>query len=680
MPQMTLAPARLHDLSETLATEYLISNGLAGYGMGTASGARTRQYHGFLVAALEPPVVRALLVAQVDVTAEVGGATYPLATHLYGGGTVAPDGHTRAVSFTLTDGLPQWTHALGDGRILTQTHWLNYGQNTACLRATYDAPAVAPPVALRFTPFCTHRDHHARTFAHDTRWNWQTAHDGAALRVSAFNDATPYFLAAYDTDGNPAAYTSDGVWFANFALPAEVARGFSETEDAYQVGHFALTLQPGASAYFVAAVVREDAGWESVRGALGREQERQTTITRDATDDATAHLRLAADTFLVRRGFAADTGTTVVAGYPWFTDWGRDSMIALPGLTLTTGRAVDAAGILRTFAASVSEGMLPNRFPDSGGTAEYNTVDATLWFFRAIEQYLAATGDTALRGDLWPTLVDIINWHQRGTRYGIHVDATDGLLAAGVPGVQLTWMDAKVGDWVITPRIGKPVEINGLWLHALRLMAQWAPAQGANATPYTRAADAAAEGFVRRFWERERGYLCDVVDTPTGDDTALRPNQCIALMLPSCPLPEADARRALAAVTTQLLTPYGLRTVAPTNTQYIGRFKGGPVERDGAYHQGTVWPWLIGPYIEAFLRLGGSREQARTLLGPLVDTLRMAGIGSVSETLDGDAPHNPGGCPFQAWSIAELLRVWHLTGADVQHTTKPDAAAKEIRA
>jgi len=682
MTMIALAPSRLRNLDEMLATEYLVPNGLAGYTMGTAAGARTRQYHGFLVAALVPPVVRTLLVAQVDVTARVGNDDYTLATHLYGDGTINPDGYTRTIAFALLNGLPQWTYALGAGRTLTETHWLISGQNTAVLRATYDAPTDAPPVTLRFTPLCTHRDHHRRTRATDPQWRWQIAQDGSAVAVTAFDGAPPYFLAAYDDGGTPGQFTSDGTWYYNFQLPAEDARGFGGGEDAYQIGHFAVTLQPGQSAHFAAAVEREQAGWSNLSGALERETARRQTVMTGLgvtpVDDVTAHLRLAADSFLVRRGFVEDAGITVVAGYPWFTDWGRDAMIALPGLCLTTGRESAAAGILRTFAASVSEGMLPNRFPDSGETAEYNTIDATLWFFRAIEQYLDATGDRALLADLWPTLVEIIAWHQRGTRYHIHVDVADGLLSGGEPGVQLTWMDAKVGDWVVTPRIGKPVEINGLWHHALRLMAGWAKEYGADAAPYTAAAAAAAAGFVQRFWDAARGYLRDVVDTPDGDDPALRPNQCIALMLSTCPLPDADARTALAAVTTQLLTPYGLRTLAPTDPHYIGRYMGDPVERDGAYHQGTVWSWLLGPYVDAFLRLGGTRAQARALLGPLVDTLRMAGIGSISEVFDADAPHAPGGCPMQAWSVAALLHLWLTTGADDAQTTTPDVSARAV--
>ncbi len=669
MPTLSLAPARRADRAESLATEYLVANGLGGYAMGTAAGARTRQYHGFLIAALVPPTQRTLLVAQVDVTAEIAGESFALATHLYLGNTVDPDGDTRLRDFSLVDGLPRWTHDLGANRTLVQTHLMPHGENTTILEARYDAPLDAPSVTLRFAPLCTYRDHHSRTSAGDGHWLWAVAEDGDARRVTAFGGATPFSLAAFGADGNAAAFTPTGVWYYRFSLPAEVARGFGDGEDAWQVGEFTVTVAPGETARFVAAVNAADAHSGHVVAAAEREHTRRGALMASQPADggkadgdkaeAVTHLCLAADSFLVRRGFAADAGATTIAGYPWFADWGRDTMIALPGLCLTTGRHAEAAEILRTFAGYVSEGMLPNRFPDSGEQAEYNTADATLWFFRATEQYLRATGDRSLLTALWPTFVAIIAAHERGTRFGIHEDPADHLLAAGESLVQLTWMDAKVGDWVVTPRIGKPVEINGLWLHARHLMAAWAPECGADATPYTIAAVRTAGSFVRRFWDAERGYLKDVVDTPKGtDDLSLRPNQCIALALSTCPIPEGDARRALAAVTAHLLTPYGLRTLAPTDPHYIGRYRGSVVERDGAYHQGTVWPWLLGPYADALLRLGGTRSAVHALLRPLVDTLRMAGIGSISEVFDGDAPHAPGGCPFQAWSVAELLRLF----------------------
>jgi len=667
-PTLSLAPTRRADRAESLATEYLVANGLGGYAMGTATGARTRQYHGFLVAALAPPTQRTLLVAQVDVTAEIAGESFALATHLYRGGIVNPEGDTRLRDFSLVNGLPRWTHDLGANGTLVQTCLMPHGENTTILEAHYEASPDAPPVTLRFAPLCTHRDHHGRTNAGDRHWSWATEKDGDACRITAFAGATPFSLAAFDMDGNAATFTPTGVWYYQFSLPAEVARGFSDGEDAWQAGEFAVTVAPGETARFVAAVDAAHAHVGHVVAAAEREQIRHVALAApqpaDGSNAATlAQLRLAADSFLVRRGFMADAGATTIAGYPWFSDWGRDTMIALPGLCLATGRHAEAAEILRTFAGYVSEGMLPNRFPDSGEQAEYNTADATLWFFRAVEQYLRVTGDRALLTALWPTFVAIIAAHERGTRFGIHEDPADHLLAAGEAGVQLTWMDAKVGNWVVTPRIGKPVEINALWLHARHLMAAWAPGCGADATPYTVAATRTAASFVRRFWEAERGYLRDVVDTPAGtDDVSLRPNQCIALALSTCPIPEGDARRALATVTAHLLTPYGLRTLAPTDPHYIGRYRGGVVERDGAYHQGSVWPWLLGPYADARLRLGGTRSEIHALLRPLVDTLRMAGIGSISEVFDGDAPHAPGGCPFQAWSVAELLRLFTEIG------------------
>jgi len=669
MPTLTLAPSRRANRAEMLDTEYLVANDLGGYSMGTADGARTRQYHGFLVAALAPPIQRTVLIAQVDITAEIAGERFPLSTHLYLGGTVSPSGDSRLRDFSLIDGLPCWTHDLDAGRSLVQTHLMPHGENTAILEARYDAPPDAPPATLRFAPLCTYRDYHGRTIADYGRWLWEVEANGDARRVSAFRGAAPYYLAAFGADGSPATFTQIGNWYYRFSLPAEVARGFGDGEDAWQVGEFAVTVAPGETVRFVAAMESEHTTAAHLVAAVTGERARRAGIATPRPEDGAytqtlAHLRLAADAFVVRRGFTADAGATVIAGYPWFSDWGRDTMIALPGLCLATGRYAEAAEILHTFARYVSEGMLPNRFPDDGEDAEYNTADATLWFFRALEEYLRATGDYALLVALWPTLTEIITAHQHGTRYGIHVDPTDFLLTAGEEGVQLTWMDAKLGDWVVTPRRGKPVEINGLWLHALCLMAAWAPECDADAAPYTMAATRTATSFVRRFWDAERGYLKDVVDTPDGtDDRSLRPNQCIALALSTCPIPKDDARRAFTAVTTHLLTPYGLRSLAPGEAQYEGRYHGNPTQRDGAYHQGTVWAWLIGPYVDTLLRLGGKKAEARALLRPLMDTLRVAGLGSLSEVFDGDAPHIPGGCPFQAWSVAELLRLLPIVAA-----------------
>ncbi|HEV7127227.1 MAG TPA: amylo-alpha-1,6-glucosidase [Ktedonobacterales bacterium] len=361
-------------------------------------------------------------------------------------------------------------------------------------------------------------------------------------------------------------------------------------------------------------------------------------------------------------------GLTVIAGYPWFTDWGRDTMIALAGLTLPTGRAEEARLLLRTFARLLDRGMLPNRFPDSGAPlsdADYNTADATLWLFVALDRYLTATGDAALLAELWPGLASVVDWHQRGTRFGIGVDPRDGLLRAGAPGVQLTWMDAKEDDWVVTPRRGKPVEINGLWHHALALMERWAPQGGQSPEPYRQARERAGAAFAARFWNAAGGYLYDVVDVDGVDDAsdaALRPNQLIALALPHCPLDADRALLALAAVESALLTPLGLRTLAPSDPAFLGAYRGDQRARDAAYHQGTVWPWLIGPYLDARRRLAADPQHEATararLLAAFRDHLLDAGLGSISEIAEGTPPFRPVGCFAQAWSVAELLRGW----------------------
>ena len=376
---------------------------------------------------------------------------------------------------------------------------------------------------------------------------------------------------------------------------------------------------------------------------------------------AIEQLVLAADQFVVRRSLPGDAeGRSIIAGYPWFGDWGRDTMISLPGLTLATGRPEVGARILHTFAHYVDQGMLPNRFPDEDEAPEYNTVDATLWYFEALRAYLAATSDEMLVNDLYPVLRDIVDWHQRGTRYGIQLDPEDGLLYAGQEGVQLTWMDAKVDGWVVTPRMGKAVEVNALWYNALRIMAEFARCLGKETQTYEDLADRTAEGFVR-FWNGERGYCYDVIDGPDGDDPALRPNQLLAVSLEYSPLAAAQQRAVVDACARQLLTSHGLRSLAPDDPAYMGHYGGDRRQRDAAYHQGTVWGWLIGPFVQAHMRVYGDREQARSFLRPLLQHLGGHGLGSLSEIFDGDAPFSPRGCTAQAWTVAEVLRAWHGT-------------------
>jgi predicted glycogen debranching enzyme len=373
------------------------------------------------------------------------------------------------------------------------------------------------------------------------------------------------------------------------------------------------------------------------------------------------HLVLAADQFIVSRPATAEAqGKSIIAGYPWFSDWGRDTMISLPGLTLATGRPEIARSILRTFARHVDRGMLPNRFPDAGEMPEYNTVDATLWYFEAVRSYYSATEDDDLLQELFPILAEIIDWHCRGTRYNIHMDATDGLLYAGEPDVQLTWMDAKVGDWVVTPRIGKPIEVNALWYNALRTIAQLARKIQQPHQEYEAIADRVEARF-SRFWNSELGYCYDVLDAPEGNDDTLRPNQIFAVSLPESPLTLTQQKGVVEACSRSLLTSHGLRSLAPDHADYQGTYGGDQRQRDAAYHQGTVWGWLLGHFVLAHLRVYGNPVKAREFLEPMANHLAAAGIGSLSEIFDGDAPMTPRGCTAQAWTVAEVLRAWLAT-------------------
>jgi predicted glycogen debranching enzyme len=486
------------------------------------------------------------------------------------------------------------------------------------------------------------------------------------------------------------SFTAAPDWYYRFHHRLEADRGLDAEEDLFRPGLFRAQLEPGQSATLIlsaeaiAGAAPGAGAPEPAEAALVREQRRQSGLLRRVPDEAPEWVRqltLAADQFIVARAgtagpgtagpgaAGASAGTTVIAGYPWFGDWGRDTMIALPGLALATGRHAEAASILRTFAAHLSQGMLPNRFPDGAAAPEYNTVDATLWYFHAISEYLAASRDTALLEELYPVLRDIIAWHQRGTRFGIHVDDRDGLLCAGEPGAQLTWMDAKVGDWVVTPRIGKPVEINALWHYALLRMSEWALLQRdrAAAAAYALAARRAAGAFGAAFWSPAHGYLYDVVDGPDGQlredgrraDAALRPNQIFAVSLGTELLTSAQQRAVVDACARALLTPVGLRSLAPQDPAYVPRYEGGPLQRDGSYHQGTVWSWLLGPFALAHQRVHGDADYALELLAGIAPHLQDACIGSISEIFDADAPHAARGCFAQAWSVAEVLRAWH---------------------
>lgn len=633
--------------------EWLATNGIGGFAMGTIAGTLTRRYHGLLIAALKPPLGRTLMLAKVDETVAYQGSDYKIHNNRWANGSVEPNGHHYLERFHLEGTTPVWTYALADA-LLQKRIWMQPGENTTYIRYTL-ARGLAP-VKMYAKAFVNYRDYHATTLAGDWEATIETLHE-AGMKITAYPTAAPLYLFC---QGGKVWPEAEWYWYEDFFLSLEEYRGFSDvTEDHLYPGTFEIVLQPGESATIIASA--EEAPNLDGAAALAARQAYEAALWQQAggnDDPAWRQLALAADQFIVRRAAPGDAdGRSVIAGYPWFSDWGRDTMIALPGLTLTTGRAQDAAKILRTFAQFVDQGMLPNRFPDVGEQPEYNTVDATLWYFEAVRAYVAATGDLALARDLRPVLADIITWHERGTRYQIRVDAADGLLYAGEAGVQLTWMDAKVDNWVVTPRMGKPVEINALWYNALRVMADLCRQLGLDAAPYEAQAERVRASFAR-FWNSANGCCYDVIDGPDGADSALRPNQLLAVSLPYSPLPAAQQKAVVDVCARYLLTSHGLRSLAAAAADYKGHYGGDQYARDGAYHQGTVWSWLMGPFVSAHLRVYRDPAQALAYLQPLLRHLQDHGVGSISEIFDGDAPFTPRGCPAQAWGVAELLRAW----------------------
>ena len=653
-----------NQLSVAEEREWLVTNGIGGYASGTVAGVLTRRYHGLLVAALDPPLGRTLLLTKLDETVTFNGDTYPLFTNRWASGVVDPNGFYHLERFHLEGTTPVWTFACA-GALLEKRVWMQPGANTTFIR--YDLPRSARALVLTIKAFVNYRDYHSSTQAGD--WRMQVTPVAHGLQVSAFDGATPFYVLSDQAELSP-----QHNWYRNFYLSVEAYRGLDATEDHLYAASCRAILHPGQSLTLVASAdpapnldglsayaERQAYEQQLITQASTRLQPPPTSTPEVALPAWTQHLALAADQFIVRRTLPDNPeGHTIIAGYPWFSDWGRDTMISLPGLTLTTGRFDIARSILRTFARFVDQGMLPNRFPDAGEIPEYNTVDATLWYFEALRAYHAATRDDDLLRELFPVLQDIIAWHQQGTRYNIHVDSTDGLLYAGEPGVQLTWMDARVGDWVVTPRIGKPVEVNALWYNALRIMADTAGRLGETATAYEAGAAQIRQGFAR-FWNETAGYCYDVLDGPQGHETALRPNQLLAVSLPHTPLESRQQQAVVDVCARYLLTSHGLRSLTPHDPAYVGHYGGGPQQRDGAYHQGTVWGWLIGPFVKAHLRVYRNPALAGSYLQPLIRHLSNNNIGSISEIFDGAPPFTARGCFAQAWSVAELLQAWQAT-------------------
>jgi predicted glycogen debranching enzyme len=629
-------------------TEWLETDGRGGFASGTTAGIRTRRYHALLLPALTPPTGRVVLANGFDASVETDNGVFALSTQRYQPDVLHPDGASRIVSFA-SEPWPTWEFALPDATVMRQELFLEQASGACWISWTVVSGGRA---RLNVRPFLSGRDYHS-LHRENPAFRFDVEQCGASFTFRPYNGLPPITLASNG------GYRHEPQWYRNFLYTAERERGLDDTEDLAAPGVFVWSLDDDYRRAALLLRVRPTCAFaessdvlEAFDAARASELARRSRLRHP--------LDRAADAYLVQRG----SGRTIVAGYPWFTDWGRDTFIAVRGLCLATGRFDEARDILLQWARCVDRGMLPNRFPDSGETPEFNSVDASLWYVVAVGDFLrivdagAARLDAAQRGALEEAVAAIVSGYAEGTRFGIRMD-DDGLLAAGVPGQQLTWMDARVGDREITPRIGKPVEIQALWYNAVAVASAREPRWRGLLAPIRRS-------FRSRFWIAATGSLADVVDVdhvPGTWDETLRPNQILAVGgLPLPLLGRRAARQVVDRVEAELLTPVGLRSLTPGSAAYVERYAGGPSERDGAYHQGTVWPWLLGPFVEAWIRTHGATNHARLtarrrFLDPLAAHLHVAGLSHVSEIADAIEPFTPRGCPFQAWSLGEYIRL-----------------------
>lgn len=645
---------------EFLEREWLVTNGIGGYACGTVAGMLTRRYHGLLVAALSPPLKRTLLLTKVDETIEYGGVQYRLFVNRWSDDRVDPRGFDYLERFHLEGTTPVWTYAIGEA-LLEKRVWMQTAQNTTYIQ--YSLKSTPRPALISVNFVANKRSHHGISVGRN--WLPQTRTTSSGLELRFPEDVHLYLSSA------SGSFTPEEEWQRSYYLSIEKYRGLDYLDDHLVVAKFIATLQPGKTLTLIAST-NSDTMLDGAAAYQERVRYERTLLEQAflehvglpdnnnarTTFPALSQLVLAADQFLVHRPTQFDQrGYTVIAGYPWFSDWGRDTMISLPGLTLSSNRPDIARSVLMTFAQFVDKGMLPNRFPSAESSPEYNSVDATLWFFEAIHTYYVYTKDDAFIKQIFPILQDIIYWFRNSTRYNIMLDSKDGLLYAGEKGVQLTWMDVKIGDWVVTPRTGKPVEINSLWYNALRIMEGFSQICDRSPGEYRNIAECTHKNF-SRYWNADLGYLYDVLDTPDGtEDTSLRPNQIFAVSLPHSPIDKIRQKAVVDICERDLYTPFGLRSLSPSHSSYAGNYGGDQRQRDSVYHQGTVWAWLIGPFVKAHFRVYGDRDRAMDLLMPLIRHLKDGCVGNMGEIFEGDPPFKSRGCFAQAWSVAQLLQI-----------------------
>lgn len=605
--------------------EWILTNGIGGFAMGTVSGANQRRYHGHLVAAHPAPVHRMVLLGNIEAFVQSDGNPVGISCNQYQG-AVNPEGHHFIEYFAAFENFVMWRYKVS-GVTIEKRIAMHQGVNAVTI--TY-RNVGEKQCGLSLRPLVEHKFYHE---------NFLSREDYP--EVQAF----PKNRSIIEQDGRTLILRHEGAqrvpsvgWYYRFEHMRELERGLAARDDLFCPCELKYELMAGEEAVVVASLNDDAEAWTD-----WTETPRESSFS--------GMLKSAANKFLVE----TPSRTSIIAGYPWFTDWGRDTMISLPGICLHTGRVDIARKILRDYASQMNQGLIPNRFVEEGEAPEYNTVDATLWFAHGIYKTLVAEWDEKFAKEMFKALEESFGWHIKGTHYGIKVDSADGLLTQGAEGKQLTWMDAKLGDWVVTPRHGKPVEINGLWINFLRVLAWMSEKLGKDGSAFNAAADLASTSFEKKFWKESLGYFMDTIEP---DDASLRPNQLIAMALPFGPVTPEKGKKALEIIGRELLTPVGLRTLGPADPYYRGQFKGPISELDASYHQGTVWPWLMGPYITALVKMTGDKAEAKRILKAGKDLLSEYGIGGIAEVYDGDEPRSPGGCPWQAWSVAEWLRAW----------------------
>lgn len=643
---MRFGKNELKDFNTAVSKEYLIGNGLGGYCSSTICGANIRKYSALLVASVNPPVDRRVLLSKLDETIFLNDEKHIIYSNEKLDGTI-DEGYKYEVSFE-NDKFPKQNFVV-DGVMITKKITMKYGENTTVVN--YEIRNNNKLFKMVIEPLVNNRDHHENAKKDDFKCVQKLEEKGTGI-VFDINNIKLYLKS------DKASFIKDEKWYTDMFYLNEEERGLLDFDNHFVPGHFEIILQPYESVEF--SIVASTEPIEDCNGInYFREEEKRKNHLLEKLkyrDELTETLALAADDFLVRR---KSTGTTtVIAGYPWFTDWGRDTMIALPGLTLCTGRFEEAKELFITFAKYVKDGLLPNMFPDSNVEPMYNTIDASLWYFNAVYKYIEYTEDYEfIRENVFETLSEIISFHMKGTNYGIGMDEADGLLKGGSKDTQLTWMDVKIKDFAVTPRQGKAVEINALWYNAVGVYAQLCKKFNKDYKFFEELQEKIKKSFLSKFWNSKKNYFYDYIDGDYYNDQ-IRPNAVIALSLPYTMVDENKARKVISVILEKLYTPYGLRSLEKEDDKYTGIYSGDLVKRDMAYHQGTVWSWLMGPFISSIKRWYGDDELCLKLIEPFYDHLRDRCIGNISEVFDGDAPNTPKACYAQAWGVGEVLRAY----------------------